>query len=99
MNARPSPLDSLKPLAGRALEAALNRLLTLDRDLLSHIPTVEIAHEALIREWKRLREWLSLSREDIRKKNGNPSADSLISSVIVTDKVEEQLVASLIVTV
>ena len=32
MNARPSPLDSLKPLAGRALEAALNRLLTLDPD-------------------------------------------------------------------
>ena len=32
MSARPSPLDSLKPLAGRALEAALNRLLALDPD-------------------------------------------------------------------
>ena len=32
MNARPSPLDSLKPLAGRALEAALNRVLALDPD-------------------------------------------------------------------
>ncbi len=30
MNSRPSPLDSLKPLAGRALEIALNRLLALD---------------------------------------------------------------------
>ena len=28
----PSPLDSLKPLAGRALEAALNRALSLDPD-------------------------------------------------------------------
>jgi ubiquinone biosynthesis protein UbiJ len=32
MNDRRSPLDSLKPLAGRALEIALNRLLTLDPD-------------------------------------------------------------------
>jgi len=30
MSARPSPLESLKPLAGRALEAALNGLLALD---------------------------------------------------------------------
>jgi ubiquinone biosynthesis protein UbiJ len=30
MDARPSPLDSLKPLAGRALEIALGRLLALD---------------------------------------------------------------------
>ena len=32
MNERASPLDSLKPLAGRALEAALNRALALDPD-------------------------------------------------------------------
>lgn len=32
MDARPSPLDALKPLAGRALEAALNRLVALDPD-------------------------------------------------------------------
>ncbi len=32
MNARPSPLNSLKPVAGRALEAALNGLLALDPD-------------------------------------------------------------------
>ena len=30
MDARPSPLDAFKPLAGRALEMALNRLLALD---------------------------------------------------------------------
>jgi ubiquinone biosynthesis protein UbiJ len=32
MDARRSPLDTLKPLAGRALEAALNRALALDPD-------------------------------------------------------------------
>lgn len=32
MDARRSPLDSLKPLAGRALESALNRALALDPD-------------------------------------------------------------------
>lgn len=32
MDTRPSPLNALKPLAGRALEAALNRALALDPD-------------------------------------------------------------------
>jgi ubiquinone biosynthesis protein UbiJ len=32
MNARPSPLDALKPIAGRALEIALNGLVALDPD-------------------------------------------------------------------
>ncbi len=43
-----------------------HRLLTLDRDLVTRAPTVEIAHEALIREWGRLREWLANAREEIR---------------------------------
>ncbi|WP_257900953.1 nSTAND1 domain-containing NTPase [Saccharothrix obliqua] len=36
------------------------RLLTLDRD------TVEIAHEALIRSWPRLRNWLAADRDGLR---------------------------------
>lgn len=32
MRARPSPLDALKPIAGRALELALNQLVALDAD-------------------------------------------------------------------
>ncbi|MEJ2859332.1 MULTISPECIES: nSTAND1 domain-containing NTPase [unclassified Saccharothrix] len=36
------------------------RLLTLDRD------TVEISHEALIRSWPRLRNWLSTDRDGLR---------------------------------
>jgi WD40 repeat protein/serine/threonine protein kinase len=42
------------------------RLLTYDRDPITRTPTVEVAHEALIREWQRLREWLDSSRADIR---------------------------------
>ncbi len=42
------------------------RLLTFDRDPQTRGATVEVAHEALIRQWKRLRDWLSASREDLR---------------------------------
>ena len=42
------------------------RLLTLDHDPESRRPTVEIAHEALLREWQRLRSWLDESRADLR---------------------------------
>lgn len=45
---------------------AANRLLTLDLDPATKEPTVEVAHEALIREWGRLREWLEDSRNDVR---------------------------------
>jgi serine/threonine protein kinase len=41
------------------------RLLTFDRDPLSRAPTVEIAHEALLREWPRLKEWIIAGREDL----------------------------------
>ncbi|NWF70557.1 MAG: protein kinase [Chloroflexi bacterium] len=42
------------------------RLLTFDSDPQTRTPTVEVAHEALIRRWARLREWLLDSREDLR---------------------------------
>ncbi|MDX1687201.1 MAG: protein kinase [Candidatus Promineifilaceae bacterium] len=45
---------------------AAYRLLTLDHDPASRRPTVEVAHEALLREWERLREWLNESRAEIR---------------------------------
>lgn len=44
-----------------------SRLLTFDADPLTLQPTVEIAHEAIIREWGRLRGWLDESRADIRR--------------------------------
>ncbi|MHB8628648.1 MAG: nSTAND1 domain-containing NTPase [Aggregatilineales bacterium] len=52
------------------VEAILNRfgqyrLLTFDRDPTTRIPTIEIAHEALIRTWGRLRDWVAASRDDL----------------------------------
>ncbi len=43
------------------------RLLSLDHDPETRQPTVEVAHEALLREWERLRQWLNDSRDDIRQ--------------------------------
>jgi WD40 repeat protein/serine/threonine protein kinase len=42
------------------------RLLSFDRDPITRGPTVEVAHEALLREWDRLRGWIEAAREDIR---------------------------------
>ncbi len=41
------------------------RLLSLDNDPATRSPTVEVAHEAILREWERLRIWIDDSREDI----------------------------------
>jgi len=45
---------------------AAYRLLFLDNDPATRSPTVELAHEAILREWERLREWLNEARDDIR---------------------------------
>ena len=42
------------------------RLLSFDRDPVTRSPTVEVAHEALLREWQRLRAWLDRNRSDLR---------------------------------
>jgi WD40 repeat protein len=42
------------------------RLLTFDHDQQSRSATVEVAHEALIRRWERLRSWLDENRESLR---------------------------------
>jgi WD40 repeat protein/DNA-binding SARP family transcriptional activator/tRNA A-37 threonylcarbamoyl transferase component Bud32 len=57
------------PAAGEVPEVieawAQARLLTLDRHPESREPTVEVAHEALLRDWPRLRGWLEEDREEI----------------------------------
>ncbi len=42
------------------------RLLSFDRDPITRSPTVEVAHEALLREWRRLRDWIDDGRADLR---------------------------------
>jgi len=54
-----------------AIDAAIDaygrhRLLTFDRDPSTREPTVEIAHEALLGAWDRLRRWVDETREDVR---------------------------------
>ena len=44
-----------------------SRLLSFDRDPRTGNPTIEVAHEALLREWERLRRWIDTAREDVRK--------------------------------
>jgi hypothetical protein len=66
---RQSELAGLGP--AQALGAVLDgfgqyRLLTFDRDPITREPTVEVAHEALLRTWGRLREWLDSSRANLR---------------------------------
>ena len=43
-----------------------SRLVSFDRDPQSRSSTVEVAHEALLTEWHRLREWIDSSRDDLR---------------------------------
>ena len=45
------------------------RLLTFDRDSVSGSATVEVAHEALLWEWPRLRGWLDEARQDLELHN------------------------------
>jgi len=62
-------LDALA-LAPGAVQTVLDRfgrhrLLSFDRDPATRSPTVEVAHEALLREWSRLRGWIDTAREDV----------------------------------
>jgi serine/threonine protein kinase/tetratricopeptide (TPR) repeat protein len=67
-----SELDSLALEGGeetreQALAAfAAERLLSFDRDDVQFESTVEVAHEALLRSWTRLKDWLNFARTDLR---------------------------------
>jgi WD40 repeat protein/DNA-binding SARP family transcriptional activator len=66
------PRSELAPLAdARAMEGVIeafgrHRLLSFDRDPATREPTVEIAHEAMLGAWTRLRGWITDARDDIR---------------------------------
>ncbi len=46
-------------------EFGRQRLLTFDRDPASRTPTVEVAHEALLTDWTRLKQWIDDARDDL----------------------------------
>ena len=45
-----------------------HRLLTFDRDLVTGSPSVEVAHEALLNEWPRLRAWIDIGQKDVLRR-------------------------------
>jgi WD40 repeat protein/serine/threonine protein kinase len=47
---------------------AAHRLLTLDRDPVTRLPTVEIAHEALIDAWDELQNWVTQNQMDLQRR-------------------------------
>jgi WD40 repeat protein/DNA-binding SARP family transcriptional activator len=64
--------EELLAVDGAAMQDVIDvfdraRLVTLDHDPVTRGPTVEVAHEALLREWEQLRDWLDESRHDIRQ--------------------------------
>jgi DNA-binding SARP family transcriptional activator/ABC-type glycerol-3-phosphate transport system substrate-binding protein len=74
--------QELTALGDPAVEQVLDafgrhRLLSFDRDPVTRGPTVEIAHEALLTEWDRLRAWIDDSRDDLRQQRrlANASAE------------------------
>jgi len=66
--ADPQTMDAVIETFGR------HRLLSFDRDPDTREPTVEIAHEALLREWARVRGWIDDAREDLRQRSRISSA-------------------------
>jgi WD40 repeat protein len=60
MNMERETIDRVLDLFGKY------RLLSFDHNPATRTPTVEVAHEALLRSWGRLHDWLNQSRDDIR---------------------------------
>jgi ubiquinone biosynthesis protein UbiJ len=66
MAATPSPLDALKPLAGRALEAALNRMLALDPDTRAQVAKLDGRRIALALESPALALEIAVAGDQLR---------------------------------
>jgi len=69
---RRSELPAVGP-DGESIDAVVDhfaryRLLVLDRDADTREPTVQLAHEALLRAWPRLQRWVDQARDDLRKR-------------------------------
>ena len=61
-------VSDLAGVAPRVVAAYVDRrLLTSDRDRTTREPTIEVAHEVLLRSWPRLRSWLAEDRSWLRE--------------------------------
>ncbi len=62
-------LGSERPEIERLIETlTVHRLVSRDRDPVTGEATVEIAHEALLEEWERLRRWITTYRADLERR-------------------------------
>jgi energy-coupling factor transporter ATP-binding protein EcfA2 len=59
--------EEIQPLVDRLANA---RLIVTGREPVTGEPTVELAHEALIRHWQRLRDWLDDDRKNLQIRQG-----------------------------
>jgi DNA-binding SARP family transcriptional activator len=72
-----SPLGDTPLSMGRVIDVfGSARLLSFSLDPLTRTPTVDITHEALLREWPRLRLWLEDGRADVRTQRALASASA-----------------------
>ncbi len=51
-----------------------SRLLTLDHDAKTRAPTLEVAHEALIATWDRLKNWIDAAQGELRQRSALTTA-------------------------
>jgi WD40 repeat protein len=64
---RRATTEELAAVAPAVIDRYLqNRLLVTDHHPITREPTIEVAHEALLREWPRLRDWIDEDRDTIR---------------------------------
>jgi WD40 repeat protein len=71
--------DEVTATAGGSIDDVIDRwvaarLLSADRDVRSREPTVELAHEALLRNWPRLTGWIEEDRDRLHVLDGLRSA-------------------------
>jgi serine/threonine protein kinase/ABC-type glycerol-3-phosphate transport system substrate-binding protein len=90
-------LKDLISLAGDrgSMEEAIDafgarRLLSFDRDPATRGPTVELAHEALLREWRRFRDWVDADLDELRL---HQKLTSWASEWVDSDRSEDYLLA------
>ncbi len=59
-----------RPVDSVADALVASRFVSFDRDPVTRGPTVEVAHEALLRGWDRLAGWIDEARDDLRTNRG-----------------------------
>jgi len=85
-NPKPETVSQLETVSKVLNIFGSARLLSFDRDPATRAPTVEVAHEALIREWRTLRDWLNDNRDGLRlQRHLTQTADEWVKRERISD--------------